>query len=274
MKWFKRIVVALIAIPILAVGVLYIWSEVILDREYRFESRSIALSSNPEVIARGERLSRVLGCFHGCHGANMEGSVFFEEDWVGRFVAPNLTKAVDRYSPAELEAIIRQGVLPDGISVLGMPSESFAIMTDEDLVAVLSFIQTYPPSENDPGKSKPGPLARLGLVMGQYLPAAAAISEAVPWQEGFRNDPGQLGAYVATVTCAECHGLDFEGQEGFTPPLTIAKAYSLDDFRTLMAEGIGLGGRDLGLMSGVARTRFRHFTDDEVEALHDYLHSR
>ena len=121
MKWFKRIVVALIAIPILAVGVLYIWSEVILDREYRFESRSIALSSNPEVIARGERLSRVLGCFHGCHGANMEGSVFFEEDWIGRFVAPNLTKAVDRYSPAELEAIIRQGVLPDGISVLGMP---------------------------------------------------------------------------------------------------------------------------------------------------------
>lgn len=41
-----------------------------------------------------------------------------------------------------------------------------------------------------------------------------------------------------------------------------------------MAEGIGLGGRDLGLMSEVARNRFNHFTEDEVEALHGYLHSR
>jgi len=61
--------------------------------------------------------------------------------------------------------------------------------------------------------------------------------------------------------------------EGFTPPLAIVNAYSFEDFSRLMATGIGLGDRDLGLVSEVAEYRFSHFSDDEVQALYAFLHA-
>ena len=64
------------------------------------------------------------------------------------------------------------------------------------------------------------------------------------------------------------------GDRGVHPPLIIAKSYSLDDFRRLMREGIGLGDRDLGLMSQMAEFRLKHLKDGEIEALHAYLQAR
>jgi mono/diheme cytochrome c family protein len=272
MKWLKRILLGLAATLMLGVVILYGWSEAIIRKGYSAETRAVTLSSAAEVIAEGERLAQVFGCFHGCHGKDMEGDVFFEEDWVGSFYAPNLTAAVDRYSLSELEAIIRQGVRPDGSSVVGMPSDSFSIMTDEDLWAILSFISAYPKQETAAGKTSLGPLSRFGLITGEYWPAAdKARSE--PWKKDVRNDTMDLGQYLAMNACSECHGLELEGYEGFTPPLTIAKAYSLENFQKLMASGIGLGERDLGLMSLMSQYRLKHLTDDEVAALHTYLQS-
>jgi hypothetical protein len=50
-------------------------------------------------------------------------------------------------------------------------------------------------------------------------------------------------------------------------------AYSRDDFKTLLRTGEPLGGRELGLMAGVARSRFARFSDDEITALHGYLNT-
>ncbi len=273
MKWFKRILLGILALVLLAVGTLYAWSAVIIGKEHPVTARSVTLSSAPEVVAEGERLARVLVCFNGCHGKDMEGILFFEQPLVGRFVAPNLTTLDKRYTPEETEALVRQGVRPDGKSLFGMPSDSFSIMTDEHLTAVLSFIDSYPAHENDPGKTSIGPLGRLGLVLGQYFPAAVR-AQSQPWLSTFIEDPLRHGEYLAITACAECHGPDLDGSNGFAPPLTIAKAYSFEDFSKLMATGEGLGGRDLGLMSRMTQTRFQHMTDDEVEHLHAYLNSR
>lgn len=272
MKWLKRIFLFVLLLPITALAVVYGGSEWILRGKYTAVPRSITLSADPAVIAEGERLAQVLGCFHGCHGVDMEGDAFFDEDWIGRFVAPNLTYAMQHYSLVELEAIIRQGVLPDGSSVMGMPSDSFSILSDQDLVAVLSFISTYPRHDNDPGASQFGPLARVAILLGEFSPAAQNIG--TPRPAGFGSDSDHLGNYLATVTCTECHGLDLSGQQGFTPSLDMARAYSLDDFRKLLTTGVGLGNRDLGLMSFVAENRFKYLTDPEIEALHAYLQSR
>ena len=57
-----------------------------------------------------------------------------------------------------------------------------------------------------------------------------------------------------------------------TPPLrAMARSYALEDFRHLLRSGEGSGGRDLGLMSEVARSDFSHFTDGEIDAIHAYL---
>jgi cytochrome c553 len=270
MKWVKRILLGIVALVLLAIGTLYAWSAVIINKKYPVEQRTVELSSDPAVLEEGERLSQVFGCFHGCHGRDMEGNVVFEEDWLGRFVAPNITALPDRYSESELEALVRQGVRPDGTSVLGMPSDSFSIMTDKDYAAVMSFVTAFPRKENDPGKTSVGPLGRLGLIVGMFHPAAA-VRYPEPWQEGFREDPMKLGEYLAITGCAECHGSELEGSEGFTPPLVIAKAYSREDFQTMMKTGVGLGGRDLGLMSQMTQTRFQHLSEDEIDAIHTFL---
>jgi cytochrome c553 len=88
------------------------------------------------------------------------------------------------------------------------------------------------------------------------------------------DDPLAYGHYLAMNVCSECHGVDFEGLEGFTPPLSVVRAYDREQFGRLMSEGIGLGGRDLGLMSEVAQTRFSALEDHEVDDLYAFLQSR
>ena len=191
MKWVKRILLGLLAIALLGTGIVYGWGSMIVSREYAAEPRNIILSSRPEIIARGERLAQVFGCFFGCHGEDMEGEVFFEGWAVGRIISPNLTRAVDELSHTELEAIIRQGVRPDGKSVLGMPSASFATMSDRDLSAILSFIDSYPKQELDLGRSKYGLLPRYLLISGELEPEAA-IEKGKPLQSDSLDDPMHL----------------------------------------------------------------------------------
>lgn len=270
MKWLRKILLGLIGITLVALGVLYAWSGLILGKTYPAENRSLVISESPAVLAEGERLAQVFGCANGCHGKNMEGAMFVDNFMIGRFFTPSLTAAFDRFSGTELEAMIRQGIAADGKSLMGMPSASFSIMTDEDLTAVASYIAAYPPSPPLKAEFRAGPLGRLGLVTGEFQPAAKENIRQ-PWDEASKRDPMKLGEYMAVTACGECHGEDLQGQEDFTPPLSIAKAYQLDDFKNLLSTGEGLGGRDLGLMTRMTQSRFRHLTNNEVEALHAYL---
>ena len=65
-----------------------------------------------------------------------------------------------------------------------------------------------------------------------------------------------------------------EGDESRIPDLRIAASYSLEQFTHLMRTGKASGNRELKLMSSVARNRFSHFTDDEIQAQHSYLVAR
>lgn len=273
MKWVKRVLLSLLLFLLLAVIGVYAWSGVIIHKKYEAVERNILPSSRPEVIEKGKRLAQVYGCYYGCHGDDMQGEVFFEGLVIGRIISPNLTSAVDKFTRSELEAIIRQGIRPDGTSVMAMPSASFATMTDSDLSAILAFIASYPKQDQDLGYSTFGLMPRAMLVIGEFTPAAAEV-KGQPAQPGELQTPEAQGEYLAVNACSECHGMEFEGQEGFTPPLDIAKGYSLEDFSKLMATGIGLGDRELGLMTVVAENRFKKMNEEEVEALHQFLVSR
>jgi len=203
----------------------------------------------------------------------LSGGVFIDEPVLARLVAPDLTAAARRYSDAELERIIRRGVRPGGRSVVGMPSEMFRALSDADLARILAFIRSAPPT-NGPGPSVAvGPLGRLGLVLGKYHPAAVLAlrdATAAPPEAPPAEDSLALGRYLALTSCTECHGLDLRGGDG-RPALAVAATYSPEEFRHFFRSGQAKGGRELELMSDMARKRFSHFTDREVRALHAYL---
>lgn len=227
---------------------------------------------DPAVLAEGERLARIRGCYGGCHGREMEGGVFFDQPRLARVVAPDLTRIVRTHSDAELDRVIRHGVRKNGRSTLAMPSSMFYHLSDADLAAIIAFLRSRPPTDGPGTEIHARSLGRLGLVLGQFPMQVPQIEQLGPRMDVPPGDTLALGRYLAVTVCSECHGLDLHGDPSGSPPdLRIAAAFPPDDFARLMRAGTGLGGRELGLMKEVALGRFAYLTDDEVAALHAYL---
>jgi mono/diheme cytochrome c family protein len=205
----------------------------------------------------------------------IEGGVFINNVLLARLVAPNLTTTVRKYSNADLARIIRRGVRPDGSSVIGMPSEMFSGLTDEDLGKMLAYLRSVPPHPGPAPERRLGPIARVAFVAGKLRPAAELVRKGDLMTGTYPpdDDSNAAGGYLARTSCTECHGLDLQGGDT-APDLRIAAGYSFEAFTGLMRRGKALGNRELPLMSRVARGRFSHFTDQELLVLYAYLVAR
>lgn len=274
-RWTVVIVSTLVALVVVAYAAVYLLSERIVRRVYVIPGAAISIPTDAEAVSEGRRLATLRGCFNGCHGRNAEGAVMFDEPLIARVVAPNLTASFRKYSDAELEAIIRKGVRPDGRSVLVMPSEAFAWLTDADLGRIMAFLKSLPPSDGPGPSVAPGPLGRLGLVTGKFKTVAQLIADAEAPPDA-PNDQAKFGRYIARTTCAPCHGTALKGDstpDFVAPDLHIAAAYSLEQFTDLIRTGEGLGGRKLDVMGPEARRSLSQLNDMEIAALYSYLHA-
>ena len=276
LRAFSYVGLSLVAVVLAAYGVLYAISAVKLRRSYAVAPYSVRVPHDSVSISEGGRLAKIRGCTT-CHGTMAEGQILFQRWLVGRLAAPNLTKAVRKYSDAELEGIIRHGVRPDGKSVIEMPSGMFAPLSDQDLGAIISYLRSLPVREGDTGGVQFGALGHVLFALGQVRPVATEAKRAAGLTDIYPapNDSNWAGAYLARTVCTECHGLDLRGgPRGKPPDLKIAGAYPLDAFTHLMRTGKAPGEREVGLMSQVARRRFSNLTDAEIALLHRYLVAR
>lgn len=267
---------SLVAVVLVAYAVLYAISAVKLRRSYAVTAHPIRVPNDSASIAEGGRLAKLRGCTT-CHGKMAEGQILVEHWLVGRLAAPNLTQAVRKYSDAELEGIIRQGVRPNGKSVIEMPSGMFAALSDQDLGSIISYLRSLPVREGHTEGVRFGALGHVLFALGRVRPAAARARRAAQLTRIYPgpNDSNWTGAYLARTVCTECHGLDLRGHPSGKPPdLRIAASYPLDAFTHLMRTGKAAGEREVGPMSQVARRRFSSFTDAEIAMLHRYLVAR
>jgi cytochrome c553 len=270
-RWIVRGLLILVGIGLIGSALVYGLSERIIRKTYREPLVDVDVPADSLSIAEGRRLAQIRGCSGGCHGSEIEGSVFLHDPLLGWFVAPNLTGSVRRYSNPELVRIIRRGVRPDGRSVVVMPSEQFSALSDRDLGKILAYLRSVPPTTGPGPEVHLGPMARLGVALGKYQTAAELVRQADSLASASRSaqDSTALGAYLARSACTECHGLDLRGKMG--PDLAIAAAYDAEGFTRLLRTGKAAGNRELKVMSQVARRRFSHFTDEEIRALRAYL---
>ncbi len=113
--------------------------------------------------------------------------------------APNITPAghVGAWSDAELARAIREGIRPDG-SLIGppMPFSMYRGLSDTDLAAMVAYLRTIPPVENE----VPASDYRIPLPPA-YGPPVESIAD-VP-----RGPTAEYGAYLAgpVAHCMECH---------------------------------------------------------------------
>lgn len=273
-KWLGIILGSIVGLAVLAILVTWIGGGIIAGRVYDIPPSTFAVNKETADIDEGRRIALTLGCFDGCHGEGLGGNVFYDNFWIGTFVAPELTQTFADLSDAELDSVIRHGVRRNGKSTFIMPSSGLHHLSDADLSDITAFVRSQPAGDGNAYEASLGLMPRFFLLIREFKPQAQRISDDAPWLSGSptRTSP-DAGQYLANTACAECHGIDLQGQGEFTPSLAAVVAYSLEDFQTLMRTGVPIGNRELELMKEVATGRFVHFTDSEIAALHGFLQS-
>jgi len=271
-RYALRILVAVVAIAGAAVA--GVWGVAHWRLSAQHDAALVPLKVQPsaDLVAEGERVFHIFGCA-GCH--QEAGNVLFEAPNVGRLIAPNISRRLADYSDDQLVRLIRRGVKHDGTTAIVMPASVLGRISDQDLAALVSYLRSLSPRPDAVAVGTQwGPLGYIALAAGKVdLSADIAPADEAPVTRPLERE----GDYLVSATCRACHDLDSVHDNGFgmvTPPVrAMAKSYSLEDFRHLLRTGEGSGGRQLGLMSEVARSDYSHFTDGEIDAIHQYLNA-
>ena len=265
--WFAATVVVLLLLAWLA---LHAHTERLLQGA----SLPPPLATLPQGDAvRGKRLGQVLGC-SGCHAETLGGNVFMDVPHVARLVAPNLTRVRDRYDEAAFLRLMRAGTKADGRIALVMPNKAHQRLTDQELADLWAYVGAAPVVADSLPESRIGPLARVGILSGQY--DIEALRADPPESPGVLADrlAGVPGRRLLQVACGECHGVDLAGSaKDAVPSLRVLKGYTHAQLLRLMHEGKTAAGGEsaTGFMSRVARHRFTALTEAEVRAMKDYI---
>lgn len=259
------------AVFVLAIVAVYAISSAKLA--HRYEAPAIALNApEPASAERGEHLATIYSC-KSCH--KEAGHPLFSVPMVATVVATNLTRVAHEYSDAEFARILRTGIKRDGTSAIDMPTDAFSAISDQDIVDITAWLRTLKQvPDAEPSATSVGPLGRLAVVADDF-PASAKMPRRTAPVAPPRGSAQEYGEYLHNVMCSHCHRLNephepVPGQ--IAPPLApTVMGYEIADFTHLMRTGKGMGDRELGLMSEVARDSYAHLTDEEIAAVHAYL---
>jgi mono/diheme cytochrome c family protein len=274
MVHLKRIIIGLVALITLALTIVYIWSALLLKKRYDVPLTKLYIPADAASIREGERLIRIEHC-GDCHGEQLTGSVFDKIKNTAQLVGPNLTAINSTYTSEELERVIRHGIKKNGTSVFFMPSNMYYELKDEAVAKMIAYLRTLESIPSPPGVPASiiyYPLGRLQLIEGKFPPRASIINHTAPRQY-VNHDTSQIafGRYLTMTACNNCHGKDLKGS-GKRPNLVIAAAYKKEQFYHLIKTGEGgLGRKNLGQMSKLAKNHFSYLNDAEIDAIYTFL---
>lgn len=230
--------------------------------------------ASADPVEHGERLVAVLGCV-GCHDPDLTGVDWSEPD-MGVLWTANLTQSAAKYSHDELVTMITQGKRPDRV-LWDMPSFLFNGLHPDDVSAVVAYLKTLEPTGEVHPDPTMGPELQAQIDSGEWVDSAQDVLDKSDKGPPDLGPDFAYGRFILRATCVECHGMDLRGQEAplagapARPDLRMVASYDRADFAHLMETGEAAGGRELVLMSGVARRRYSHFTDTEEDAVYTYL---
>lgn len=280
--------VALIVLALVLVtgaGAVYALSERRLSRRYPVPEPALAARADSASVARGEHLYKAITCAL-CHGDDGGGAVYSDAGSIGFLAGPNLTRGRGGVAPSRSDAdwvrAIRYGVRPDSTSLIVMPSEVFANLSDDDLSALLGYLRQLPPVDRGLAPSHFRWLGRVFLALGRMnilVAPKTPVNVARPAvAEGATTD---YGRYLADIAgCHGCHGHGLSGGAVAGPPgLPLASnltsvglgAWTEPMFVAAMRTGRRPDGSELHEF--MPWRAFRHMNDLELSALWRYLQS-
>ncbi len=276
LRWFGWGVAGLLGIALLFAGWVWFASWRVLRAIHEAAPERLPVI-NAAQLAEGGRQARILGC-HSCHGDGLRGRMMFDVPNVVRVWAPNLVELAARTNDQQLAQGIRQGIGHDGRALYLMPSALYSRLNEAEVAALIAHIRSLPQGGARLSNIEWGPIGRFALATGG-IPAQRDLIEDYRRRVPFDAGPATAaGRRLVSIQCADCHAPDLSGGEPmpgvFSPGLSIAGAYSREQFHTLMRTGRPPGGRALNMMTKAAVDDLRHYTDAEIDQIYDYLQVR
>lgn len=243
----------------------------------------LSVVSSPERVERGKYLANSF-CVE-CHSTTgempMTGGIDFAKDIpipMGAMVSANLTPAgvLKEYTDGELMRVFRTGVNRDGHTLAIMNTVNVRYMSDDDLHALIAFLRSQTPVEQD----NPTPADRLNY-LAMVVVGAGLIPGNPPVEEAIVAPPkaatAEYGAYVLSYQdCRICHGEQYTGGTpgGLTPvgpSLMAAKHWTSEQFKQTLRTGLRPDGTPLS--DGMPWKSAGRMDDVELEAVYAYLQS-
>jgi mono/diheme cytochrome c family protein len=186
---------------------------------------AMKVEMTPERIARGKHLFQHLLDCDGCHsqhdesrfgrpvaeGGRGRGFIFSPEAGLpGTVVASNITPdrdtGIGAWTDGEKIRAIREGIGREGrILFPMMPYTNYRHMSDEDVYAVVAYLNSLPAVRN------PLPASSINFPVSLMIKGVPQPAGSVPPPD--RQDKLKWGEYLVTVaSCAECHTQIDKGQ--------------------------------------------------------------
>jgi len=296
MKWFKRILISLAVLLVLATGFIVVYFFVLHPKSRA--APSVTAPNTPAAIARGEYLSKyVAGCVI-CHspmdmtipGDQWDEKTIFagrvfptDGTFPGTLVGPNITQAaLSGWTDGEIMRAIREGVDREGNTLFPMmPYGRFNKLSDEDTLAIIAYMRSVPAQSKLIGKTT------VDFPVSMFVRLAPKPLDKAP--PPLPTDPLARGKVLLEVmSCIDCHTPMEKGQiiesklfsggnkfadkslgtiysSNITPDAaTGIGAYSDEDLMRVFKEGKGKDGRTLWVMPWRA---YRGATDEDLRAV-------
>ncbi|WP_442955614.1 c-type cytochrome [Paraburkholderia sp. MPAMCS5] len=267
-----------------------------------------AASTDPALIARGEYLAKLGDCA-GCHTVPKQGAPFAGGLAMGSpfgtiystNITPDPQTGIGRYSYADFEHALRDGVAPGGKRLYpAMPYPSFTRISDADMQALYAYFMdgVQPVSHRPPETKLPFPFSqRWGLFFWDF----AFVTHERFTPDDRHDAQWNRGAYIVQSLghCGACHtprGPGFEergydessrlyltggsNDHWFAPNLTGDPGSGLgrvppQDIASFLKSGHGADVHivPFGSMVQVVEDSTQYFNDDDLDAIAHYLKS-
>jgi mono/diheme cytochrome c family protein len=215
-RW--KITLGVLMTPVLGLGVLAAGGQARWDRTFDVAEPALRASADPALIERGRYLAYGPAHCAMCHTTQDQWPRLEAGETVpmtggsptrlpfGTIHTPNLTPdaetGIGRWTDGQLARMLRYGVRPDGRAAV--PFMETQDLSDEDIVALLSFLRSQQPVHN---AVPPHELNALGRMVMAYLIRPKGPSAPPPAESPPEEATVARGRYVANTVagCVGCH---------------------------------------------------------------------
>jgi mono/diheme cytochrome c family protein len=212
-----RSLIAIVGVVAAAVGLLMLALQLGWARRHDAPEPQLHATTDPDVVARGRYLVYGPAACAYCHRPKTDWPALARGEMpplsgghefplpFGAIFSSNLTAdrdtGIGAASDGTIARVLRYGVRRDGRAAV--PIMEFQNLSDEDLVAVLSFLRTQPSVHQQP---PPQSLDVLRETVAWRADDAAGADEAAAAREPLRGDR-RAGRYLANdvAACVSCH---------------------------------------------------------------------